>query len=194
MTPQMGEVTTLDVNTLIAAHAAIGDAHHSEVHGAAQHNDVTRELFIPANSGHVVTGSPSVRGRFGAVTGTANTDQPAVYFSIKVPDDFVSFTSLKAVWMSPAAAGNMRWAFLSDYAAPGEVYSTHGDDPAVGVTATGGADKLNVQESANPITLASLVSGDYIGIGFSRSGSHADDTLDDAMYLLGLLFTYVAEQ
>lgn len=165
------------------------------VHGAAQHTDVTRELFLPANEGYIKTGAPKSMGFFACVDGLADgADDPEIYFAMKVPDDFVSFASLQAVWASPAAAGNAKWKFNAHYGASGENYAIHSDLPAYGVTATGGANIINVQEPANPLTLASLAAGDYLGFYLKRDGAHADDTLDDVFKLLGILFTYVANQ
>lgn len=173
--------------------------HHGQVpptveHGAEFHTDVTRELFIPANEGFVAAGAPSVLGQFSVITGGADLDEPTVYFAIKVPDDFVSFLTLKAVWSCGVAAGNMYWRIKADWAAAGEIYTTHSEDGAMGVTATGGGNILNVQEPFDPILFVDLALGDYIGILFERDGSHANDTLDTTVKLVGLLFTYMAEQ
>ena len=163
-------------------------------HGAPEHTDVTRELWLPANEGYVKAGTPAFQGYYSIVWGGANLDEPDVCFTIKVPPDFVSFTSVKALWSVDAAAGNMYWGFYVYYGAGGESRSAHSDFPGLGVTANGGLFIQNVQEPANPLTLANLAIGDYLGIRFYRKGSDALDTLDIAAYLYGLLFTYVANQ
>lgn len=164
------------------------------VHGADKHTDVTREVVLPANAGFVETGTPNLFSSYGVVDGGANAWEPRVYFIMKVPDDFASFTSVKAIWSSIPAAGNMYWQIHSHYGASGESYFTHGDQPAMGVTATGGGGIHNVQEPANPLTLVNLAAEDILGLYFSRNGTDANDTLDGAMRLFGLLFTYVANQ
>lgn len=164
-----------------------------EEHGADKHTNVTRELFIPATEGFVSTGTLINLGMFSAVR-CADTEHSQIYWTIKVPDDFVSFVSVKAVWLSTAAAGDMYWRIQADYAASGEAYTTHGDNPAFGATATGGNNIINVQEPANPLTLSELAIGDYLGLWFYRNAGFGLDTLDTAADLLGLLFTYVAEQ
>jgi len=163
-------------------------------HGAAKHTDVTRELFIPANACYIAAGTSGLLSQHQRVSGGANADEPDVHFSLKVPDDFVSFGSVKAVWAAVPASGNMYWRILANYGASGEDYAAHTDSPAIGVTATGGATLVNVQEPANPLTLSSLAAGDYIGIRFFREGTHASDTINDVVYLLGILFTYTASQ
>lgn len=162
-------------------------------HGAVKHTDVTRTIFIPATEGFVEAGT---RGTFGyaVVTGADNLNEPVCYFTLKVPDDFVSFVSVRAVWATSAASGNMVWMLNAYYAASGEVYDIHTEEPEPGVTATGGSTIINVQEPVTPLTLANLATGDYLGLFFGRIGSAAEDTLDAPVELLGLLFTYTAEQ
>lgn len=161
---------------------------------AAKRTDVTRELFIPANEGYIEAGTRINRSSYAVVQGAADTDTPIIWFTVKVPDDFVSFTKVEAVWASPAVTGNMWWGMGADYAAVGEDSSMHSDNPEAGETATGGADIMNVQRPKNPLTLADLAAGDYLGLVFTRYGSNAADTLDTVVDLLGILFTYTAEQ
>lgn len=167
-------------------------------HGADKHTNVTRELFIPACQGFARAGTPDYDqyAYYSLVVGAANLDEPDVYFTIKVPDDFVSFLSVKAVWLSltDVAGKVMYWHLSAGYAASGEENDTHVDEPALGVTPTGLAYILNVQEPANPLTLPGLAEGDYLGLDFYREGSSELDTLNVPAWLFGLLFTYTAEQ
>lgn len=167
----------------------------ADPHGAAQHTDVTRGLFLPANEGYVTLGTPDELGMYGVVDGGADANEPSIHFTMKVPDVFVSFSSVKAVWSSGIVAGNMYWRLEAHYCAPGEQYTTHFDNPGLGVTATGGVNLFNVQEPENPLTLANLAIGDYLGIFFQRLGADVLDTLGpQEARILGLLFTYVANQ
>ena len=164
-------------------------------HGAISHTDVTRELFIPANEGFISSGTPIQRGQSGAVQGGANLDEPYIYWTIKAPSDFVVFISLEAVWESgKASPANCYWALGASYYAAGELYTTHEENPVLGVNATGGASIVNVQEPDSPLVLGNLVRGDYLAIHYRRRGSDVLDTLDTTMNLFGLLFTYEAEQ
>ena len=165
-----------------------------EIHGAAKHTDITREIFLPANEGFVHTGTPFFVLRYAVVLGGANLDEPSIFFAMKVPDGFVSFTKVEAVWWSAAAAGNMYWRLQARYAAGGEASDIHHDSPAFGVTATGGNKIVNVQEPVNALLLANLAPGDYLGMQFQRAGADVLDTLDEDVRFLGLLFTYVANQ
>jgi len=154
----------------------------------------TKRIFIPASEGYVMSGTLTYRGQYAVVRGDANAAEPAVLFSLRIPDDFRAFSSLKAVWTSPASSGNARWRFAVHYAGAGEVYNNTSEDLSMGQTATGGADILNVQEPANSLTLTNLTAGDYIGINFWRDGANAADTLDDYFYLVGIVFEYKSDQ
>lgn len=160
-------------------------------HGADSHFDVTRSIFIPAIDDNDVNVIQSTLGYY--QTKRMPDANSSVWFTIMVPLNFVSFTSVKLIWSSPAAAGNMNWHLLAHYAGDGEAYNTHTDAPARGVTATSGANRINIQEPLNPLTLANLAIGDVLGIRYFRVVL-AEDTLDDIVHALGLIFTYVADQ
>lgn len=164
------------------------------VHGAAWHTDVTRRLFLLANEGHIAAGTSNQELGHSSIAGGANANEPMVMLEMRVPDDFVSFIKVEALWSSAAAAGNMNWRITADYNAEGEALNNHTDAPVFGTSATGGAGLLNVQEPANVITLANLAIGDYIGFTFNRGAVVGDDTLDAIVNFYGLLFTYVANQ
>lgn len=186
------------IDPVAAQEAATKNYHDSTptplaVHGHAKHTDRTRTLFLPP-SGVKYTGSGTTYYHMPTVYGDANVDAPWAFCSFKVPTDFVSFNSLKAVWVSPAAAGNMYWRLLSYYKAAGELVFQHWDSPVYGVTATLGANLMNVQDAPNPLSLANLAAGDYIGVMFERDGSNVADTINAAVQFHGFLFSYEADQ
>lgn len=164
-----------------------------EEHGANKHTNVTREVFLSAGEARVAAGTLVTYASYAVAEGAADLDEPVAYFNMKVPDDFVSFGSVKAVWAA-VGTGNMRWRLEAAYAAHGEGVVTHSDSPAHGETAIAVIATWYAQEPANPLILASLAAGDYIGIEVWRNGTHANDTIDTEVKLLGLLFTYTAEQ
>ncbi len=161
-------------------------------HGAERHTDVTRELILIATSGFI-TATPANINNYG-VLNFPDGQAKSVWFSFKIPDGFVSFSKIEAIWSSPAASGNLRWAVKATYAAAGEAKDTHSDAPSVGETATAGAGKLNVQEPKNTITLSNIATGDYVGLKFVRDAVSALDTLNTFVYLYCLVFTYTANQ
>ena len=163
------------------------------MHGAAKHTDVARELFIPALEGYSPGGTRTYLGLFGILR-CADAATTEILATIKVPDDFVSFSSVKLAWSSPAAAGDMYWQMSANYAANGEVWNTHSDTPGYGVTTMTLTSAIQVEEPALPLTLASLAIGDYVGLYFARAGGDALDTLTNVVNVFGFLFTYVANQ
>lgn len=186
-------VSVRDGTTRVSYTLLSGAGVATNPHGATQHTDVTRELFIPASddldpnaSPERISGFPVIRVIDGVVTRNA--------YGFLVPDDFVAFQSVKAIWESPVAPGNMYWTMEAYYGAEGEAHNAHSDVPALGVTATAGIRILNVQESPTPLTLASLAIGDYVGIRVNRTANHGNDTIDNLVDFFGLLFTYTAEQ
>jgi len=167
-------------------------------HGDEKHNNVQRELFIPAGASHK-DGTD--------LWDTANDHIPEVEladaanqscsFIFKVPDDFVSFVKAEIAWYNRpgVAVGNMRWRLVATYGAMWDgvyLYREYSDTPALAVTATNQSDALNVQEPENPLTLANLATGYYCGIRMIRTATHADDTITESVYVHGLIFTYIA--
>lgn len=153
---------------------------------------IAKKLFLPATAGFVEAGTvkKGSEGVFAVVQGEANTDTPKIYITGRVPEDFVSFTALKAVWASPAVSGNMRWYFKVAYAPVGEFWTVESPPPVT--TPTGGWNIVNAQEAGIGLTL--IAAGHYFGITFGRLGSNALDTLDDTVDLWGFLFEYIANQ
>lgn len=154
---------------------------------------VEKELFLPAygyTDGSIIALSAYTACRL--ADGLLRT----CAFNFKVPDDFVSFVRIEAIWVTfSAAAGlDMYWRMVTRYGASGEVYISHTETPAYGVTSTGGPTVLNVQSPANPITFADLALGDIVGVEFDRDATNVADTLSDNADILGLLFIYTGRQ
>ena len=161
------------------------------VHGADRHTNVTRHHFSRV-SGHI---DAQVTSHLGYSLLLLPNNQPRyAFFTFTVPDRFVSFTSIKALWLSDGDGGNIYWQLGAVYAAAGEPAITHTDAPAMGVTANAGAGIFNLEEPANPLALVDLAKGDTLGIIFYRDPTDPLDTLADSCFLLGLRFTYTAEQ
>ncbi len=165
-----------------------------QAHGVASHTDVTRELFLPAALNYASIEPPGEYATPLYASKLIDGTTHRIALNFKVPDDFVSFTSIKLVWLATAASGNIYWKMVASYRATGESYITHYEDSNDGATATGGAGIFNVQETANPLALPNLALGDYVSIEARRNGGNAGDTLDVNVYAVGFLFTYVAHQ
>lgn len=171
----------------------LADDQAPQVHGPAKHTNVPRELFIPATEGYA---SGAVVSFWPYYSTLKLPDGVNAWFNLttRVPDDFVAFLSMKMVWGAAAAAGNLEWRQIARYAAAGEVRHAHTENLGLGLTATLGNNIINVSEHPLPLTLANLAKGDYLGIYTYRLGTGVGDTLNVDVYVLGLLFTYTADQ
>lgn len=158
-------------------------------HGSDKHTNVLRSLFVPCgcNTGTCITVVDYSLIKL-------NDDiTRVVTFSFKVPSDFVSFDSIDILWISPAASGSISYSISTDYASVGEVYNNHSEfvsdlDP------TGGANKINRIIKGIIDVFGSVAIGDYCGVKFTRYGGSAEDTLEASIFIIGLVFNYIAEQ
>jgi len=165
-----------------------------QVHGAAKHTDITRKIFLPSTDDYHASATVKSWASHSSIEVADAVLDIHVPHTMTVPTDFVSLVSVKAVWGAATAAGNLRWYLSAIYSADGEVRTTHSDYPAYGETANSGAAFINIQEPANPLTLANLAVGDVLGIGFVRDGAHANDTINASIWLLQIIFEYTASQ
>lgn len=165
-------------------------------HGAPQHTDIIRHLFIPALDDHHAGTTLTCFGFYHVIEMSA-TEEGWVIFNFWVPDEFLSFESVKAVWTittAPPPPANWVWDMAAEYAAAGEAHNTHTDVPVAAAASVGTPIYIMVQEPPNPLTLFYLAKGDYVGVAVRRYGADAGDTYANTVKLLGLLFTYTAEQ
>lgn len=177
--------------SVAALSGELADDQPPKSHGADKHANVTRFRFIPA--GGYSDGVLSNVGWWSCWNFGDGVTRRA-HFVFHVPSDFISFVSVKGIWTSEAASGNMSWEMWAYYRAAGEELHVNVDYPAKGITATGGVYILDVQEPANPLTLSNLAVGNYVSVRFRRFGGDAVDTIGGTVNCLGILFTYIASQ
>lgn len=160
-------------------------------HTVGKHTDVTREVFLVNPMGDLANATLTASG--------VTLDDAAaseVWYHLRVPDDFVSFTSVKAAWKCPSPNGavNMFWSINAFWGAHGEAEDNSTDAPAMGATTHAGEDLITEQLPTNVLTLTGLALGDYLIFLFSRDATNGLDTINAAATLKGLLFTYVGHQ
>ncbi len=162
------------------------------VHGAEKHIDVTRELFIPAYGG-LTDGTLANLGYY-CVVNLLDGVYDDIHVTFKIPNDWVSLSSLRVILATTVAVGDFVWDLGSSQAAEGEAYNTHGG--------TDLANVATVPATANQIFLVHVFGtvirdaskGDYVALWFARDGGDANDTLAASLSVLGFLLTYTAEQ
>jgi len=117
-------------------------------------------------------------------------------FSMKVPDDFVSFNKVEIMWAVVAAGSSLQtqWDFHAAWVSSGESMAVVGhatsntEDTGYGLCNAAGADCLTLSQATNPLTLSGLARGDYLSLGVFRST--CSDTIGGSVYVHGLLFSY----
>ena len=167
--------------------AAKPNAHHNKDHGAGQHTDVARELFVYPKPSSV---DETLYGNYSVVQTMAGTGTAAL-FTLKVPDDFVSLTHVHVVVMEEGGESTVVWNFDTSYAANGEAKNTHTGNSAGNQTVLT-VDEIT--ELADQSSLfSSLAAGDYVGVLWLRDGADVNDTAGD-VHCLGMLVEYIGEQ
>lgn len=111
-----------------------------------------------------------------------------VRFGFRVPDDF-NYLVRAQVMLVPGGAGNLRRSVDTNFGAEGETYANNVDAIAAGVVA--GLTQWEIEGILVSAALTDLGAGDFVGLEFTRTGSHADDTINADCYLLALNIQYV---
>lgn len=171
-------------------------------HGAAQHTDRTRTIFIPwqgwTDTGGIAMPVSEAVGtypdRYTGVPMTGGGGQTRVLSQLIVPQDFTSGTaSWKIIYASAGTGTNPVHfdlaykvvAILGSLTAAADVTMSGNDSP------TGTADLLN--SFAIGSTVTSLAAGSFVRLALQRDSGHASDTNTDDVDFLGLQLDYTAD-
>lgn len=152
---------------------------HGHGGGAGEGKSLGGEIFIPIQGVMQGTGSYEVLGQFLAYALNA-----AEYFrmSFKVPSNFLALTHCKVIGIV-AGSGTIDWTAETNFAAAGEVYTTHSDSAtADGLAVT----NLEIEEVDISAALTGIAADDYVGIDFLID---AMDTTTKYS-VLGIVFKY----
>jgi len=152
----------------------------------------TRTFLVPAPTGLNTTDSTQVLvGEVPEAThGLPMVDAKSVsaYGRFKVPADFLSGMTVKALFEPATASGNLSYQVAAQYGAVGEAFNNHTDASGGQVTAVT-ADVLNA-----PYTLAltNVAAGDIVSLSAARDGGDASDTLGVVVFFAGFVVEYTA--
>ncbi len=86
--------------------------------------------------------------------------------------------------LSPAATGNVRMQFETDFAAAGEVTGANSDSIAYADYAVTFDESEEIDITA---AFTGVAIGDRFGLEYFRDGTHVNDTINDFVNVLGLL-------
>jgi hypothetical protein len=114
-------------------------------------------------------------------------------FTSRVPDDFVSFTSVKMLWQTPASSGNLVFLCYFHWAAGGEVDNENAETGVQQTVASGGTEFFTYSEMGD-FALSGIAAGDIFGSEFRCYRNNGSDTLATHMEVCGFEFNYVASQ
>jgi hypothetical protein len=162
-------------------------------HGASEHTNIAKSLFIPAMGAHNVQNfTVANAGRLHGLR-AGDGDDCRGTFTTRVPADFVSFTSIKMLWQTPASSGNLVFLCYFHWAGADEADSTNAETGDSTTVATGGAEVLTYTEMGN-IALSGIAAGDILGSEFRLYRNNGSDTLSNTVDVCGFEFNYVATQ
>ncbi len=154
----------------------------------------TKGIFFAASEGVKEAGRDRIAWAFPGVKGDVDLFEPIVAIMKLVPDDYISFVSVKAVWYVPRLNENMYWYLEAGWTRAGDLVGYEAAWPPA-ATPSSGSDIINVQEQeGSPLSLTGLQAGDFLGLIFNRYGTEPEDTLTADPNFFGLLFTYIAKQ
>ena len=152
-------------------------------HSISVHDDITRTFFISA-MGAYTDGVEAGINNYYAIRLVDGLEK-WLQINFMCPNDFVSITDFRVVWVANCAAGNMLTQGVTHYGASGEAYDTHGEDTGEVVKAIDGA--FLITKSVLTGLFASIAKGDYCGLQFYRHGNDSADTIEADVYILGFL-------
>jgi hypothetical protein len=134
------------------------------------------DFLIPRQTNDANEGTFTARGSHPCIQLADGADELA-FFSLFVPPD-LTITSIKLLWTSPAASGNLLWeaAWVFD-----------GEGNTVGT----GSNVLHAELNAgSPRVSDAMTQHTLWGLKFERTASSATDTLGDVVNIYGLLVFY----
>lgn len=161
-----------------------------EEHGAEKHRNVTRKLFIPSGC---YSGATSIYFCTAAVIFPDGADHYSAH-SFKVPDDFLSLSSLKVLWAGEGGVAGQDWVseLYATYKKIGESMWLHDEGPTPKTIDVTVLDTLYATDFG--FSLLGLENGHYISVELARHGLDGSDTYTGKVHVFGILFTYTAKQ
>lgn len=170
-------------------------------HGAADHANITRNVFLCAALAKLDAGTAANVGASPDLTGVvalADAATQGAFWTFEVPDDWNSgVITVQPVWSPGATDGvahTVRWSIIAKAIAAGSTVTAAGTT----VTFTGASAARTVgvvvYDTATSTTLTPGAAGDLFRVHMRRVGADAADTYVGVVNLLGIIITYTANQ
>jgi len=177
-----------EADSKIALHSALANVHHNESHDYGMHQSRDASLFIPAGPGYL----SDTEGYVGSyhIGILPPTSLHSWYFTLRYSFAHLSLTNIKLVWICPAEEGALYFALAWIASASGEVYNQHTGSGGYWTVDSGGPEVVNVTELTSITNLGAINLNDFIGFRIYRNPTHANDTLEENVWLLGMIFNF----
>jgi hypothetical protein len=173
-------------------------------HGASNHADITRSIFLNADNAKLADTVAATFANIGAapdftsVVAYADAATQGAIWNFQVPLDWASgVITIQPVWSpgaTDAVAHTVRWSYIAKTIAAGSTVTAAGTT----VTWTGASAARTVGvvvfDTATSTTLTPAAAGDLFRICVRRIGADAADTYVGVVNLIGLIVTYTANQ
>jgi hypothetical protein len=170
-------------------------------HGAADHADITRKVFLPAALAKLDSATAANVGASPDLTGVvayADAATQGAFWSLMVPSDWASgVITVQPVWSpgsTDASAHTVRWSLVAKAIAAGSTVTAAGTT----VTFTGASAARTVgvvvYDTATSTTLTPAAAGDLFRVALRRIGADGADSYVGVVNLLGLIVSYTANQ
>ena len=189
-----------DIASRILAHKNDANAHHAQAHGATDHADVTRSIWIDRQDvqadGATATNSGSNPEAYPTFQ-LADAATQGVYTVRQLPRDAKTASPSSVIlWWASSLNENgtaVRFSINAVALAVGSVVSGTGTTTAFTGTSANKSSQVLIGEIATQV-LASSSPGDLIRLNVRRLGADALDTYTGTVRLVGIELQYTATQ
>lgn len=174
--------------------------HHNQAHGASDHTDRTRRLWLPAGTigadaeWIAAAGTPDFAQRnslYGAIAfDEASAEAILSLRTVMIPNDYVSGLSIQLVWTNlGAGAGNVLWRVGYSVATNLSAFPAFTTADLVIAAPAQNILSYNIFSALTPTVSA----GHLVNLSCGRIASDATDTLANDAGFLGYFLTYTAD-
>jgi len=170
-------------------------------HGAAQHTDITRQLFLAPSAAKLDSATAVNLGASPNLTGAvayADAATQGAIWTFAIPSDWASgVITIQPVWSpgsTDAVAHTVRWSMTCKNVAAGTTITAAGTTVAFTGSSAARTVAVIVKDTATSTTLTPAAANDLFTITLQRIGADAADTYVGVVNLIGILVTYTASQ
>jgi hypothetical protein len=173
-------------------------------HGAADHTDITRKLWLNAATGKLSDTVPATAANIGAapdlteVVAYADAATQGAIWNFMVPADWASgVITIQPVWSPGATDGvahTVRWSYIAKAVAAGSTVTAAGTTTTWTGASAARTVGVVVYDTATSTGITPAAAGDAFRIMVRRIGADAADTYVGVVNLIGLIVSYTANQ